>query len=186
MSQAELSRFERGATPRAPFIVVARVCGAVGLELSTKAYAGGVAIRDLPQLSILADFSELLHPSLQWDLEVPMPIVGDQRAWDGTVGGLGWRFGVEAESGPTDAQALVRRIQLKVRDGAVDGVLLLLRDTRTTRAFLEAAGSGLRSLFTFDTRAILAALRVGTRPPGSGIVVVPRSPKSERSNPPQG
>jgi hypothetical protein len=41
---------------------------------------------------------------------------------------------------PRDAQALDRRIQLKARDSSVDGVILLLPDTRAARLFLDDAG----------------------------------------------
>ena len=62
----------------------------------------------------------------------------------------------------------------KLRDGDVDGLLLLVRDTRTTRMFLDAAEPELRSLFPMSTRTVLGALRRGASPPGNGVVVVPR------------
>jgi transcriptional regulator with XRE-family HTH domain len=128
ISEGEVSRIERGLSSKVPLLVLARLCGVVGLDLAARAYAGGMALRDASSAALLADFSRLLHPSLRWDTEVPLPIAGDQRAWDGMVRGNDWRFGAEAESSPRDGQALVRRIQLKVRDGMVDGVLLLLPD----------------------------------------------------------
>ena len=174
ISEGELSRIERGLSTMVPFLVLARLCGVVGLDLAARTYPGATALRDAPSIALLSDFSQLLHPSLRWDTEVPLPIAGDQRAWDGMVRGDGWRFGVEAESSPRDGQALVRRIQLKARDGAVDGVVLLLRDTRTTRLFLADAEPVLRPLFPMTTRTMLGALRRGAAPPGSGIVIVPR------------
>lgn len=175
ISTAETGRIERGRAPRVPLIALARLAGAVGLDLSVKAYPGPARIRDAGQVPLLADFARQLHPSLRWDLEVPLPIPGDARAWDGMVRGPDWRFGAEAESSPRDGQALVRRLQLKLRDGSVDGVLLLLRDTRTTRDFLELAAPELRTLFTTTSRQVLGALRQGSRPAGNGIVVVARS-----------
>ena len=50
----------------------------------------------------------------------------------------GWRHGYEAETRPTDLQALERRIELKARDGEVDGVSLLLIDSRHNREFVRA------------------------------------------------
>jgi transcriptional regulator with XRE-family HTH domain len=174
ISAAEISRIERGRSPMTPFITLARLAGSVGLDLVAKVYPGGPSVRDVSQITVLADFGRLLDASLRWDLEVPLPIAGDQRAWDGMVRGTDWRFGVEAETGPRDGQALVRRLQLKLRDGAVDGVILLLRDTRTTRLFLDAAGPELRTLLPRSTREILGALRRGAQPPGNGVVIVPR------------
>ena len=175
ISAAEVSRIERAASPKVPYLVVARLCGAVGLDLVSKTYPGGQAIRDAGHVALLADFACLLHPSLAWDTEVPLPIAGDQRAWDGMIRGAGWRFAAEAETAPSDGQALVRRLQLKLRDGEVDGLILLVRDTRTTRLFLDATEPQLRAMFPMSTRTILGALRRGAPPPGNGVVVVPRS-----------
>lgn len=175
ISLAEVSRIERGHAPKVPCIVVSRLCGAVGLDLVLKTYPGAQSVRDASHVALLADFARLLHPSLRWDTEVPLPITGDQRAWDGLIRGIGWRFAVEAETSPHDGQALVRRLQLKLRDGDVDGLILLVRDTRTTRAFLEVARPELRAMFPTATRTILGALRRGALPPGNGVVIVPRS-----------
>jgi len=181
ISEAQASRIDRGVAPRVPYLVLARLCGAVGLDLASRAYAGATGIRDAPSVALLTDFARLLHPSLRWDTEVPLPIPGDQRAWDGLVRGDGWRFGAEAESSPRDGQALVRRIQLKLRDSDVDGAILLLRDTRTTRIFLSASEPELRPLFPMTTRTTLNALRRGAPPPGNGIVIVPRAPGTPSS-----
>ena len=131
-------------------------------------------IRDAPQMSLLSDFTRELAASVRWDTEVPLPIAGDPRAWDGLIRGAGWRFGVEAESSPRDGQALVRRLQLKQRDGEVDGVILLVRDTRQTRLFLSAAEPELAAFLPLGSRQVLGALRRGERPSDNGIVVVPR------------
>ena len=173
ISTAEVSRIERSRSPRVPFITLARLAAAVGLELSARLYPGGTPIRDAAQTSLLSDFASGLDASLRWDTEVPLPIPGDPRAWNGMIRGVGWRFGVEAESSPRDGQALARRLQLKWRDGDVGGVILLVRDTRQTRLFLEAAEPQLRGFLPLRSREILRAVRRGERP-DSGIVVVPR------------
>ena len=86
-------------------------------------------------------FAMGLHRSISWASEVPLPITGDQRAWDGLIWTAEWRFGVEAETAPRDAQALIRRIQLKARDGPVDGVLLVVPITRAVKEFSRWSGS---------------------------------------------
>ena len=86
--------------------------------------------------------------------------------------GEGWRFGVEAESAPRDAQALVRRLALKARDGGVEGVILVLPRTRRTRVFLREAGGTLAPSFAGPNARTLELLRAGVRPPGGAIVCV--------------
>jgi hypothetical protein len=88
------------------------------------------------------------------------------------VRGSGWRYGIEAETHPTDAQALARRLALKVRDGGVDGVLLVVGGTRHTRAFLAAAHDLLLPSFPVPGRRALELLRAGVDPGGSAIIVL--------------
>jgi transcriptional regulator with XRE-family HTH domain len=179
ISSAEVSRIERGLAPRVPFLTIARLASTVGLELSARLFPGGPPLRDFAHVRLLADLHALLDPSLRWATEVPLPAPGDQRAWDALISGRDWRLGVEAETAPRDAQALSRRIQLKLRDGGVDGVILALRDTRVVREFLDGAGDELLSLFPVGSRGAFAALRAGNRPSGNALVVVPRSGRSK-------
>lgn len=174
ISNAEVSRIERARSPSVPIVRVARLAAVVGLDLVCKLYPGANPIRDVAQASLLADFRAHLHPALGWATEVPMPVPGDQRAWDGLVRGPDWSFGVEAETSPRDAQAVIRRLQLKVRDAAVDGAVLLVRDTRTVRTFLVEAEPLLVPQFPLRTREVLMRLRAGKKPRGSAVVVVPR------------
>jgi hypothetical protein len=89
--------------------------------------------------------------------EVPLPIVGDLRAWDAVIRGVDWRRPVEAETVVDDIQALERRLALKVRDGGVDGVILVIADTpRNRRAHATAPGSF--SGFDRNARRVLSAL----------------------------
>ena len=74
--------------------------------------------------------------------------------------------------GPRDAQALGRRLELKRRDGGVDGVILLLPATRRFREFLAGAGPLLRDEPSPGRAVILKRLEAGLDPGGSGIVLV--------------
>jgi hypothetical protein len=112
-----------------------------------------------------------LHPSLRWHTEVPFPNPGDLRAWDAVTGRDHWRLGIEAETVIDDTQALDRKIALKVRDGGVDRVLLLVTDTPRNRRALAAAGAAFADL-PLRSRELLASLRVGREPTGSGIVLL--------------
>ena len=172
ISQSTLSRIERGLAPAASLMLLSRLGAIVGLDLGIRAYPGGQPIRDAAQVALLGRFRRRLHPTIKWRGEVPLPIAGDQRAWDGLISGTGWRFGVEAESSPRDAQALARRLALKRRDGVVDGVLLVLPATRRTRAFLAAVGDSMSGAFPVPGRRVLELLGAGVSPGGSGIVVI--------------
>lgn len=122
LSTALVSRIERGLVPGVSLPVLARLFTAVGLRLTVKAYPDGDAIRDAPQTRVLSRFRSLLPPHAHWKVEVPLPITGDRRAWDGWTRSGGTDIGVEVETGLNDAQAVLRRTELKQRDGQMDRV----------------------------------------------------------------
>jgi hypothetical protein len=99
-------------------------------------------------------------------------MVGDRRAWDAVISGVGFRIGVEAETRIRDVQELLRRIALKKRDGGVDRVILLVADTRANRATLRAFDAVLKSSFPVSSRDALAALGSGRDPGGDAIVIL--------------
>jgi hypothetical protein len=105
---------------------------------------------------------------------VPLPIPGDRRSWDATITAAdrSWRYGVEAETHPSDGQGTLRRLTLKQRDGGMDGVLLLLPDTRQTRTFLRAFAPLLRGTFAVPGALALRRLAAGEDPGGSSIIVL--------------
>jgi transcriptional regulator with XRE-family HTH domain len=174
LSASEVSRIERGLLPGVSVLRLAELEAVVGLELDIRVYPGGQPLRDAAQVDLLERFRRRLHRSWRWAVEVPLPIVGDLRAW----GAMAWlpdrRYGVEVETRPSDAQALMRRLQLKRRDGGVDGVLLVLPDTRTARAFVRAAEPTLREFFPIPGRRALELIRAGADPGGSAVVTIPR------------
>ena len=177
MSAASVSRIERGLVPNVSIEATAQLLEVVGLELSARAYPGSGPIRDAGHVRLLEAFRARLHRSIRWATEVPLPNHGDLRAWDALINAPGWRYGVEAETSPRDAQALDRRIQLKVRDGAVDGVILLLPDTRATRIFLEGVGAHLAASYPVPGRRAIELLGAGVDPGGSSITVVKVPPR---------
>lgn len=173
VSPAEVSRIERALSPRVPAATLARLAAVVGLDLVLSVYPGPAPIRDAAHARLLGDFRAIVHRSIRWAMEVPLPHPGDQRSWDAMLLGRSWRFGVEAETAPADAQALVRRLRLKERDGVVDGMLLVVRDTRRVRDFLAAGRDVLGLAFPIPARTALAGLRAGTPPTGNAVIVVP-------------
>jgi hypothetical protein len=154
-------------------LAASRMAAAVGLEVSVRAFPGGEPLRDAPHAALVGALRPVLHIALRYRTEVPMPQPGDRRAWDAVIAGPGWRFGVEAETRPTDLQALMRRVALKERDGAVDGVILLLSDTRHNRAIVRDHGDVLRAQFPLVGVAALAALREGRQPEGNAVILLP-------------
>jgi transcriptional regulator with XRE-family HTH domain len=172
ISHSQVSRLERGLVGSASVRVLARLCEVAGLDLSVRAYPGGDPIRDAAQVRLLARFRQLLHPSLRWRTEVPLPMAGDQRAWDGVIIGPAWSVAVEAETRLTDAQALARRLALKERDGGLDRLILLLADTRANRSTLRAARPALGDAFPIRQGPILAAIARGEEPAGYGTVLL--------------
>jgi transcriptional regulator with XRE-family HTH domain len=173
VSESWISKVERALVVNVGVALLARVAAVVGLDLSLRLYPGGQPIRDARQASLLERLRRELNVVLRWRTEVPLPNPGDQRAWDGMVFGPAnvWRFGVEAETAPTDGQALVRRLALKARDAGVDGVLLLLPDTRQSRAFRREFGGLLKEDFPVAGSLALERLRAGESPGGSAMIV---------------
>ena len=103
-----------------------------------------------------------------------MPIPGDPRAWDALTGLWGLRVGVEAETAPTDFQALERRIMLKAPDSGIERVVLVLADSKRDRALLRSEGASLRANFPLQGRAALAAIRSRVDPRCNLIVLALR------------
>jgi hypothetical protein len=103
--------------------------------------------------------------------EVPIPIPGDLRAFDAVIRGTDWAQPVEAETRPRDAQALDRRIQLKLRDAGFEDVILLLLDSAHNRRFVRALGSA-AARFQVDGDLALERLAAGVAPGGSAIILL--------------
>lgn len=168
-------RFEHGDLDRISITKIGGWCAVVGLDLSIRAYPAGDPIRDRAQLALLERLRARLDPSLAWRTEVPLPSVGDLRAWDAEIRGRHpgpWRARVEAETTIADGQALEQRLGLKTRDDPDGHLILLVSDTRANRAALRTLEAGLRTLLPLRTRETLAALSTGRDPGASGIVVM--------------
>jgi transcriptional regulator with XRE-family HTH domain len=171
-SQVEISRIERGLHKRLPIDALTRIAAAVGLDLSLRLYPAGPPLRDAAHLALLGRFRARTSPAFAWATEVPLPIVGDQRAFDGLLTMPGLRIAVEAEMRLRDIQALQRRLELKKRDGAVDRLILLVPDTRSNREAIRAAGASLAAAFPAGTRHVMSALAAGRDPGSDGWVVL--------------
>ena len=173
-SDAWVSWTETGRNESLSVVDLSALLSCSGLELSMRAYPSGGGLRDTAQIGILAEFRGLVVPPWTWAGEVPMPIAGDLRAWDGVLSRVRFRVGVDAESRLRDAQAVDRRVMLKQRDSGVDRAVILVPGTRTNRAVLREFGHAPRSNFPIPSAVALQALRAGEDPGGNAIIVLDR------------
>ena len=174
-SRTKLWKFEHGLLVQVDPAELGAWLAVVGLDLALRAYPAGDPIRDRGQLALLGRLRSELHPSLRWRTEVPLPILNDLRAWDAEISGRDprpWRVTVEAETRIADGQALERKLALKIRDDPGSHVVLLVADTTFNKRALAAIGPGLRAAFPLGARSLLAALRAGREPGGSGILLM--------------
>lgn len=158
--------------PSVTLLQLARIAGIVGLDLSLRTYSNGSPLRDAAHLRLLERFRARLSPGLRVRNEVPLPIPGDQRAWDLVILGAGDPIGVEAETRLVDLQALERRIRLKARDGTMDRVLLVVSASRGNRHVVRENLESLSSSFPIPGRVAIAALAHAHDPGGSSLILV--------------
>ena len=179
MSRAQYGRIELGRSPEVSIEAVARIAAVLGLEMSIRFFPIADPVRDAAHTALLERLRVRCHPSLRMQTEVPLPHQGDLRAWDATLSGFAApsgrrhrRGGVEAETRPTDVQALERKLALKERDGDVEWMILLLADTRHNRAFVRGPGERLRARFPVDGRRALELLAAGAEPGGNTLILL--------------
>lgn len=171
VSKATYGRIERGQAPEVGLTRAALISAILGADLSVKTYAAGPPLRDAAHAALLTRFDRRVPSIWRNRHESPMPVTGDQRAWDRRLDGPVC-IGVEAETRPSDLQALERSIHLKQRDSGVDRVILLVSDTDRNRSLLRVAVPVLRPSFPLSTRDVLMALREGRDPGADGLVVL--------------
>lgn len=174
MSYTQVGRIERAVHPNVSAIQLVRIGAVVGLDVRVRAYPGPAPMRDAAQLALLDRLRARLHPDLTLRTEVPLPTVGDQRAWDGMINGFvapaAPTLPAEAETRIHDFQAQTRRVMLKCRDAGRDHILFVVAGTRSNRKAITAAGAAVGELFPVPPRDALAALAAGEHPGGSALV----------------
>jgi transcriptional regulator with XRE-family HTH domain len=143
ISRHSYLRIERGGMTNLRIVTASKVAAVLGLDLAVRAYPGASSIRGAAHAARLASVMQFVVPPLNYANEVPLPQGPErpfeQRAWDAMVSGRCKRTGFEMEMRIRDGQALERRIELKRRDDPVDGVVLLLADTRNNRDMIQAS-----------------------------------------------
>jgi hypothetical protein len=128
------------------------------------------ASRDRAHIQLLERFVRVIGPRWQRSSEVPLPIPGDQRAWDRLLRGDGVVIGVQGETRPTAMQELRRRHALKKRDGAVDLLILVIPNSEWCRRLVPM--NDLRSAFPVPGRVALEALAEVRDPGGDSIMLI--------------
>jgi transcriptional regulator with XRE-family HTH domain len=169
---SRISRIERGLVRGVSLITLSRLATVVGLDLSVRAHPAGQPLRDRAHLVLLERLRSRLHADARWKVEVPLPLPGDQRAWDAVAWCGSRKVGIEVETRVTDLQAAVRRATLKQRDGGAGRLVLVLADTRWNRRVLRENAAYLAPLFDVHGRAALRALEQGRDPGGNAIVLL--------------
>lgn len=173
IAASEVSRIETGRRESVSLGRLARVCAVLGLDLSVRTFPSGPPIRDAAHVRLIVRFlARVSMGAWAWRPEVPVAGLGDLRAWDGQLTRAGLTIATEMETRLRDVQALQRRIELKRRDGAVDRVLLVVADTRSNRAAIEAAADVLKAAYPVSARVALAALAAGRDPGGDALLVL--------------
>jgi transcriptional regulator with XRE-family HTH domain len=173
-SASHVSRVERGLVGHLGLTDAARHGAAVGLHLHARFYPAGGGLRDAAQLDLIRRFLARVGARGRWtrQLEAPLPIPGDLRAFDALLTSGGTRIAVEAITRLHDAQAQLRAAALKQRDGRATRLVLLLKATEHNRTALASAADIIAIEFPLGSRATLAALQEGEDPGANGIVLL--------------
>lgn len=182
IGRSTYTRIEAGRFEALSILVASRIAAVLGLDLSVRSYPGASPLRDGAHSARLGSALEHVAKPLKSAREVGLPTTDDrpyeQRAWDAMVTGLGDRTAMEMEMRVTDAQELERRINFKRRDDPVDGLVLLLADTKHNRQVLREQPGLFADMARMNFRALVGILAAGQHPP-SAVVLVP-SPTRKR------
>lgn len=168
---SSISRLERAKWPEASLQSLAIAYSIVGHRMTARAYPIEAPLRDAAHVRLLGRLRALLPAGCPMWTEVPIAR-GDPRAWDAVLDTVDGPCRVEAETALHDVQALERRVALKMVDGRVDRVILLVSDTTRNRLALRAAETLLDGRFPARGRRVLRDLRAGRCPPASGIALL--------------
>lgn len=171
-SNGRISRVERGALRDLSVAELARHGAAVGLRLHARFYPQGGGLRDAAQLDLIRRLRARIGDRWTWQLEAPLPIPGDLRAFDALLTRGATSVAVEAITRLRDAQAQLRAATQKQRDGQATRLVMLIKASHANRAALATAAEVLATTFPLPTRTTLAALSAGHDPGANGIVLL--------------
>ncbi len=173
-SRQKTARVEGGRGRGTSLDELIRYASVLGLRVRARAHPIAAPLRDVAQLAVTRRFRSRIAPAWRVTLEAPLAIPGDLRAFDLLLGLGAVRIFVEVITRLTDAQAQLRSIQLKLRDGGVPAgrLLIVVAESKHNREALRAVRDLLADEFPVPGRALWAALAEGRDPGGNAIVVV--------------
>ena len=162
---------ERAKLPGPRPAVLARHAAAVGIRVRIKAYPEGEPLRDAAQVGLVHKFRQRLPSAQPLQLEVPVTDDDrDGRAWDAVVALAGGHCALEFVTRFHDCQAQLRAFHLKLRDGSVDRLVIVVNATHANRRAVAAAAGILDDTFPLGTRSLVASLAAG-RDPGANVLM---------------
>lgn len=171
-SASHISRIERGLTRDLSVLHLADHGAIVGLKLHARIYPASGGLRDAAQLDLLRRLRARIGDRWRWQLEAPLNLPGDMRAFDALISNAHTTIAVEAITRLRDAQAQLRAATLKQRDGQVPRLVILVRAAEHNRRALASAADVLATGFPLGTRVTLKALGAGEEPGDNGIVLL--------------
>jgi transcriptional regulator with XRE-family HTH domain len=174
MSRSAYGRIERGELRTISFMAAARIAAVLGLDLYVALYPGQRGLRDEVSARMIRQVIQAMRPPLRYQTDAPLPRLGDSpefRAWDLVTSGDGERTAFEFESRLFDAQAMIRRHNLKRRDDPPDHFVLVLADTHRNRKALNEFAQLFADLPRIPTATFLKTLKAGQHPP-TGLVLL--------------
>ncbi len=173
VSPATVLALERAHPPGPRPELLSRHAAAVGLRARIKVYPDGDPIRDAPSIRLISAFRARLRANHRFRPEVPVSDVpGDMRAWDGVLELTGCDCATEFVTRFHDCQAQLRAFELKLRDGSVDRLIVVVMATHANRRALDSARDVVAAAFPVQTRQVMAALAAGRDPGADGIVLL--------------
>ena len=139
-----------------------------GCACRSDRFRAGSPVRDRAQLALLARFEACLGPPLRLRREVPLPIDGDRRAWDGMVEGDGAPLRRGRIEHPRRA-GVERKLRLRIRDDPRASLVCSWRPERPQPAGQRAPRGDARPAADGRRSILRAFVRIDA--PASGIVL---------------
>ncbi len=171
-----IAGIEAGAIRTLPLPDLFAVAAVVGLRPALRAHPHASALRDVGQLSVTARLRAVLSRAWRLQLEAPVVIRNDLRAFDLVLRRVDPAvvICVEIITRLVDAQAQLRAVHLKWRDGAPRGarLVVVLGDSPANRRALALVRDLLGDELPLNGRGILPALAEGRDPGGNGILLI--------------
>jgi transcriptional regulator with XRE-family HTH domain len=171
-SRFHVSRVERGKRANVGIAEVALHAAAVGTRVHARLYPAAGGLRDAAQLALLRRLRARIGTAWAWQLEAPLPIAGDLRAFDALLRNGRTTIAIEAITRLRDAQAQLREATRKQRDGHAERLVLVVKASHANRAALASAADVLATAFPLATRATLVALQAGNDPGDNGVILL--------------